>query len=959
MSAHVFFGVLGPLIASVDDHPVNLGGPRQRKVLGCLVAARGRIVSVERLMAQVWDDTVPPTPATLFGYIAGLRRALEPRRAARTPAQVLVREGPGYALRAPAAAVDAERFTALVMQGDRAASAADFSTAATALDEALGLWRGAAYADFVDADFAVAEIARLDALHVAAREQRLAVALSDGEHQRVLGDLEALVAEQPLRERGWELLALALYRTGRQGDALAVLRRAREQLIAELGVDPGPQLRRMEAAVLSQDVSLEMPRPSAVRTPVLAPLRSNIPAALSSFVGRQRELVVLRRALAEHRLVTLTGAGGVGKTRLVLEHCRTRTDVDGPWLVELASLRDPTEVPRAVSDVLGLTGVATAGQLAQRLVDREAVLVVDNAEHLVHGVADLARTVLGGCPGLRLLVTSRQPLGVPGEAVLELLPLPLTEAVELLVDRINTANLAVGAGEPDSALAARVCRDLDGLPLAIELAAAQCRMLSLREIAFQLDDRLGLLTTGNGEDEDRHAAVRNAIGWSYQLLTGAEQALLRQLSVFDGGFDLDAARQVGAGPDLPEPVPALLGLARKSLVIADAATVPRRYRMLELVREYAADLLTGAERAQALARHRRWLLGLVETGEQRLPTADGSQWLRRLSAERDNIRAALVSALAAGEDLTAARICGALAWFWYRTGQIAEGERWGGRTLAALDARRLAAADPIGSGQSAEWTLARARLLMAVGGCAYLSGDHAGSVAALSEAAQLCARVAARQPHTTAAIYLASVTAIGGDVAGALSLADEAVRLADLVGEPWAQAEALTVRSQLSRACGDLARARDELARANELARSCGHQWAILSSGWMDGKVSTDLGEPDRALRTLADLAREIDPEQDRSSWLALVHSMAGALGRTGRAGTGAVLLGAVEALGKLIGYHPEQMDPHDGPGNRAAVAAALDPQAYQTGLASGRQLSWSDLADLVADEGRWSASLN
>ena len=928
-------------------------------------------------MAQVWDDTEPPTQATLFGYVAGLRRALEPRRAARTPSQLLVREGPGYALRAPAAAVDAERFTALVVQGDRADAAADVRTAATALDEALSLWRGAAYADFADADFAAAEIARLDALHAAAREQRLAVALASGEHQWVLGDLEALVAEQPLRERRWELLALALYRSGRQGDALAVLRRAREQLVAELGVDPGPQLRRMEEAVLRQDVSLELRRPPADRTPVPGSPGRNIPAALSSFVGRTGELAALRHALTEHRLVTLTGAGGVGKTRLVLEHCRVRTDADGPWLVELVGLRDPTQIPRAVSDVLGLPGVATAGQLARRLGGREALLVVDNAEHLIHGVAELARTVLGGCPGLRMLVTSRQPLGVPGEAVLELAPLPVTEAVELLFDRMNTANLTMGVDDPDPVLATQICRDLDGLPLAIELVAAQCRILSLREIAFQLDDRLGMLTTGTGEDQDRHATVRNAIGWSYQLLTGAEQALMRQLSVFDGGFDLDAVRLVGAGPDLPKPVPALLGLVRKSLVVVDPTTVPRRYRMLELIREYAADLLTGTERTQTLARHRRWLLGLVEIGEQRLPTDDGAHWLRRLSAERDNIRAALISALAAGENLTAARICGALAWFWYRTGEAAEGERWGGRTLAALDARGSTSADPSGpddtgpdetgpdetglddTGQSAEWTLARARLLMAVGGCTYLDGDHASSVAALGEAAGLCVQLGARHPLTTAMIYLASVTAIRGDVGGALSLADEAVRLADLVGEPGALAEALTVRSQLSRACGDLARARDELARANALARSCGHQWAIRSTGWMDGKVSTDLGEPDRALRTFADLARETDPEQDRSSWLTLVHSMAGALGRTGRAGTGAILLGAVESLGRTIGYHPEQSDPQDAPANSAAVAAALAPHVYQTGLALGRQLTWSDLAELLADEGRWSTGLN
>ncbi|MER5458961.1 BTAD domain-containing putative transcriptional regulator [Micromonospora sp. NPDC002389] len=941
------FKVLGPLQAKLNGVPVDLGGFRQRKVLACLVAARGRIVPTDRLMDQVWDDAVTPTQATLFGYVASLRRALEPGRAARTPAQVVVREGPGYALRVPAGLVDAERFTALVMRGDRHTSAGDHDAATAVLDEALALWRGPAYADFVDSEFAVTEVARLDALHATAREQRLAAALAGGNQGSVVGDLEALVLDQPLRERGWELLVLALYRAGRQGDALAALRRARERIVSELGVDPGPGLRRLEAEVLRNDASLD-PRPTPYRRlPNVAPPRRNVPAGLSSFIGRRGELATLGLAVTGHRLVTVVGPGGVGKTRLVLEHCRERNDPDGPWLVELASLHDPTEVVRAVSDVFALPGVSTAEHLAQRLADRKALLVVDNAEHLVAAVADLARSLLGRCLGLRLVVTGRQPLGVPGEAVMELAPLGLDDAVELLSDRIAAATLTHPDREPDRVLAAQVCRDLDGLPLAIELAAAQCRALSLREIAFQLDDRLALLGDGSPDQDHRHATVRNAIDWSYRLLTAPEQTLFRQLTVFDGAFDLDAVRQVGGDAEVPDPVPVLLALVRKSLVAADPDTTPRRYRMLELVREYANAALTEAERDRASARHRRWLLGLVEIGEQRLPTADGTGWLMRLSAERDNIRAALTSALATDDVLLAARICGALAWFWYRTGQIAEGLRWGGRTLTALDARATDAATG-----SAEWTLARARLLMAIGGCAYLSGDHHGSVAALGESARLCAQVGARHPHTTAVIYLASVTAIGGDIPGALPLADQAVRLADLVGEPWAQAEALTVRSQLSRACGDLPRARDELARANTLARSCGHQWAALSSAWMQGKVSVDLGEPDRALHILTDMLRETDPRLDRSSWLALVHSVAGALGRTGRAGTGAVLLGAVETLGASIGYHPEQMDPHDAPGNTAAVAAAMDPADYRAARARGTGLTWSGLTCLLIDEG-------
>ncbi|MEV0729594.1 BTAD domain-containing putative transcriptional regulator [Polymorphospora sp. NPDC050346] len=950
------FRVLGPLTAELDGDPVDLGGRRPRMVLASLIAAQGRVLSTERLVEQVWSDGPPPTTATLFSYVAALRRALEPNRAARTPARLLVREGTGYAIRVPPETIDAERFTALVTAGDRQLDRGDPTGALESLNEGLALWRGQAYGDFVDAPFTVSEVARLESLRAVAREQRLAAMLAVGEHSTAIGELEALVIDHPLRERGWELLAVALYRAGRQGDALAVLRQARDRLAADLGSDPGPGLLRVQAAILNQDESLEQPggdgAAPARQVRVALPASRNVSVAHSSFVGRTAELATLSDLLARHRLVTVTGPGGIGKTRLVLELCRGRADADGPWVVELAGLREPTLVARTVAETVGIPGNPGADELAAVLAEREMVLVLDNAEHLLTAVAGLARTLLGRCPGLRLLVTTRQPLAVAGEAVLDLAPLPPDDAVELLVQRIAAVLPGAGPADVDRPTAAQVCRDLDGLPLAIELAAAQSRALSLREIAFQLDDRFTLLDTGHGDDH-RHATLENTIGWSYHLLTEPEQCLFRQLSVFDGGFDLDAVRLVGGGLPVSQVVPALLGLVRKSLVAADAGTTPRRYRMLESVRLYAAALLRDDELHDAQARHRSWLLGLVETGEQRLPTPDGDTWLIRLGLERDNIRAALASALAVGDPLCAARICGALAWFWYRTGQIAEGLRWGRRTLAALDGRRPAA-DAVPDG----WTLARARLLMTIGGVSYLAGEHAAAIRALRTSADLCERVGARDAHTTAVIYLASVTAISGDIASALPLADQAVRLAEVVNQPWALAEALTVRAQLSRACTDLPRARAELARANELARSCGHRWAVISSDWVDSKVSVDLGMPGRARNTLTTLLLESDPATDRSSWLATAHSLAGALGRTGRAGDGAVLLGAVAALGTPIGYFPERMDPFDSPGDVAAVRGALGDGAFDAGFARGRRLGWPELIELIVSlagpDNRW-----
>ncbi|KXK60623.1 hypothetical protein AWW66_17850 [Micromonospora rosaria] len=942
----VQFRVLGPLTAEVDGREVDLGGRRQRAVLASLLAARGSTVSAERLMSQVWSDSEPPSMATLFGYVATLRRALEPGRVARAPARLLVREGPGYALRVPAEAVDAERFTRLVTDAGRYLERGDGGTTLRLLDEGLALWRGQAYGDFVDAPFAVSKVARLDALHAVARELRLAAMLAVGDHATAIGELEALVIEHPLRERGWELLAVALYRAGRQGEALTVLRDARDRLAAELGADPGPALLRVQQAILHQDGSLDPPTVSAPAAaepaaPSLPPSR-NLPAALSSFVGRRTELARLTGLLAEHRLVTVIGPGGVGKTRLALEAARTRTDPDGPWLVELAGLRDGTLVARAVADALGLPVPPGLAELAAILGGRHTLVVLDNAEHLLGSVAEVVAALVAAGPGVRVLVTSRQPLGIPGEAMLELASLPPEDAVALLAARMAVILPGSPLTEADRPVAGQLCRELDGLPLAIELAAAQCRALSLREIAEQLDDRFALLDSGR-PDGYRHATLEQTIEWSHHLLTPPEQWLFRQLSVFDGGFDLDAAKQVGTGPEAPRVLPVLLGLVRKSLVAVDPGTNPRRYRMLESIRHYAVGLLPEADRAAARGRHQAWLLGLVETAEQWLLTADGAHWMQRLRRERDNISAALEAALEAGNALGAARICGALAWFWFRTGQITEGTRWGRAAEAAL-LDRIADA----GAEQGELLLARARLLLAVGGVTYLTGDHAAAVAVFRTSAQLCERVGARDTHATAATYLASMTMMSGDVPGALTLADQAVALAEAIDQPGIRAEALTVRGQISRVCGDLDRAHRELTEANRLARACGHWWAVLSSGWAGSKVSVDQGRPEQAVATLCALAVETDPGIDRASWLALVHSLAGALARTGRAGDGAVLLGTVAALGATIGYFPERMDPFDAPGNTRAVREALGEPAYRAGLAEGARLGWAELVTLL-----------
>ncbi|MEU7746790.1 AfsR/SARP family transcriptional regulator [Nonomuraea sp. NPDC049158] len=308
----VRFGVLGPLRAEVGGRPAGLGGPRQRAVLALLLIARGRSVSAERILSDVWEGSRPPSLTTLHGYVADLRRTLEPERAPGAPARLLVREGPGYALRAVPAAVDAERFTDLAARGRRALDGGEPRLAADLLGQALALWRGPAYADFGGAAFAVPDATRLEDLRATIREDRLAAVIASGEHAAAVGELEAVIAEQPLRERGWELLVLALYRSGRQADALATLRAVRGRLADELGIDPGRGLRDLETAVLAQDPRLAPAPAEPTRMsypPAAAPARpsGNLPFALSSFVGRGGDLTAIASLLDGHRLVTLTG----------------------------------------------------------------------------------------------------------------------------------------------------------------------------------------------------------------------------------------------------------------------------------------------------------------------------------------------------------------------------------------------------------------------------------------------------------------------------------------------------------------------------------------------------------------------------------------------------------------------------------------------------------------------------
>ena len=610
------------------------------------------------------------------------------------------------------------RFERMVVAGREAAAGGDAAAAAELLREALGLWRGPPLAEFAYDEFAQSAVVRLGEARLAAFEDRIEADLACGCHAELVGELQALVSEHPLRERLRGQLMVALYRSGRQADALRCYQEGRTTLVDELGIDPGPALQHLEAAVLAHDPALDPPavsrtddvadvpgRPSAGRSLPWAAMTGS----LTSFVGRTTELVEVTKLVGEARLVTITGPGGAGKTRLAVEvGTQLQASVpDGVWLVELAPLSDPSSLPRAVAAVLGVrepTSVAptpgggTEGPLrdGERLVEylgaKNALLVFDNCEHLVEAVAGLVRRLLAHCSQLRVLATSREPLAVPGEVQWPIPPLgspavgaseaevASSEAVRLFTQRAAAVQPSFILTPKTALVVADICRRLDGIPLAIELAAARVKVLPVAQIAERLDDRFHLLTGGMRTALPRHRTLAALVDWSYDLLTEPERIGFEALSVFVGGCPLDAAEHVcaGAGVDPGDVIDVVAHLVDKSLLVAgQGPDGTARYRMLETLRQYGLDKLATAGRLDAdRQRHLEWCLALAEQAEPQMRGASQRQWLDRLEADHDNLRAALDWAIRRDDTEPALRLGGALAWFWWVRGHQREGRAW-------------------------------------------------------------------------------------------------------------------------------------------------------------------------------------------------------------------------------------------------------------------------------------------
>jgi predicted ATPase/DNA-binding SARP family transcriptional activator len=667
--------MLGSFEVRTDDGvPADVPGARLRGLLIALALEPGRVVSKSALVDWIWGENPPAEAANaLQRLVSRLRKAL--------PEGTVERHPNGYRLVVEPDAVDAVRFERLVGQ-------AHDEDDPSRLREALALWRGAAMQDVGLQESAPfdAAVTRLEALRVAALEDRYDAEISLGHGPKLVTELTDLVAAYPVRERLVAALMRALAATGRDSEALLVFQRTREALIDELGVDPSPELSALHVALLRG----ELARPAESR-------KSNLRAELTSFVGKDEDVAAVRDLVAQHRLTTLIGPGGTGKTRLATETARTMLadQPDGAWLVELAAIGADGDVAQATLAALklrdGLLGDAPEAEPTDRVVaalrDRAMVLVLDNCEHVIESAAAFAHRVLGECRRLRILATSREPLGITGEALWRVAPLVLpaddadpraiesSPAVRLLRDRAAAVRKDLAADAETLTIMARVCRALDGMPLAIELAAARLRTMPLDQLATRLDDRFRLLTGGSRTALPRHRTLRALIDWSWELLTDAERTVLRRLSVFAGGASLEAAERVCAGEAVEpgEVLDLLTALTEKSLVVAIGDGAPR-YRMLGTVKEYAEQRLAEAGETDLARRaHLAYFTDFAAVAEPHLRRAEQLTWLATLEAEHDNIATAMRGALAAGDAAGAMRLAAEAGWYWWLGGHKVEG----------------------------------------------------------------------------------------------------------------------------------------------------------------------------------------------------------------------------------------------------------------------------------------------
>jgi predicted ATPase/DNA-binding SARP family transcriptional activator len=914
--------VLGPVQVVAGAAAVELASGKKMALLSCLLVAGGEVVSRDRLIDALWGERPPAAAANaLQVHVHGLRQRLGPNR--------IEREGPGYRLRVEPGELDAEQFELLVARGRSELGRGESESAASSLREALGLWRGQAYEEVRYEAFAQAEIARLEELRLAALEDRIESDLALGRHGDLVAELTALVSEDGSRERLCGQLMLALYRAGRQAEALEVFQRAREAMRNELGIEPGPALQGLQRAILDQDETLAL-EPPELRA------RRHLPAPATPLVGREAELGELAALLrGGSRLVTLTGAGGIGKTRLALQAGHDLVDAftDGVHFVDLCHLTDPELVPGTIAGVLGLATQRhepPTAALQAFLRRRQTLLLLDNFE-VVDAAAPLVSELLRAASGLVVLATSRAPLRLSGEHQYRVQPLPLPDAVRLFASRARqVAPSFRRPGEGDDEVA-QLCGRLDCLPLAIELAAARTRDYAPRELLESVPGSLELAGEGARDLPRRQRTLRATIDWSYRLLSPAEQSTFARLAVFAGGFASESAGSV-CGADRQT----LASLVRASLlgerVDADGLM---RWFMLETVREYALELLEALGEGELCRnRHAEHYAELAEDLEDDNPASgSGAAW-RRLEAEQDNFRGALGWSRATGAVELELRLVGALAYFWATSDHLLEGRA---RLDDALE--HAGAPAPL-----------RAKALAGAALVAHSLGDYERMRRSAQASLELFRRLGDERRTSLALNQLGIALSNLGDIDGGIACHEENAAISRRLGDGIRLSAAINNLGYCLLRQGQLDRATALFDEGLAVSRQNGHRTGesvmlgnLGLSALLDGRPAEALG--------FFRLALAIDRELEYAEGLIYgVVGVAAVLAAGADAIDAAILLGAADAAARAIAVELEPLELELEAEVTQRLRSVLGAEQLAQAQAAGRALSLDGAVERALD---------